>query len=123
MGLSLGWMLCFGPLFVLMLFFFIWQVFPAWLGWNSCPGTLYHLLGAQESELQELWRAAGMGGGFARIHWVTRRGHWRQLLPLFSAFIRDHPPPQVLAIHQGGDDLVQTLTVVLKIQACREFTV
>ena len=42
------------------------------------------------------------------IHWHGRRGmQWDNLIPIVTQQLRRHPPPDVLLIHLGSNDLVR----------------
>lgn len=60
--------------------------------------------------------------GRACVSWLARRGMlWGHLIPMLTDYAGRHPPPQILLIHLGSNDLGQRTTLSLRRQASEDF--
>lgn len=62
-------------------------------------------------------------GGLANVTWAARWGmRWGQFLPVLFDYLQLHPLPQVIMVHLGENILGQRMSMSLRLQARREFS-
>lgn len=60
-------------------------------------------------------------GEQACINWVGKRGMcWGQLLPALLECVKTHPPPQLVVVHLGENDLGKWTTISLRLHTRRD---